>query len=168
MADTFASYAKRLQRFEREMSDEGMSHAVGRMAKDEAAKAARADLGGDEMFSGWPQAELVTRYDVLDEGSALLKPTRRSAGGWTVAEFGRNTGRSANSPILGPGVNRRTGLTSRTKTGRIRKVRAYGAARRWNGVTRGKNTASDAHDAIERKLPRVVDQRLARTIRSVF
>lgn len=153
MADTFASFSAKLSRFQKELTDDAMSHAIGKMAKSEATKAASADLGGDPKFSGW-KPELATRYDIVGPGRISFHPTRRSAGPWTVAELGRNASQ-------GPRIR----SSSLTPTGRRRSGRAI---KRWNGVTQGKNTATDALEAIEPKVSKIVDQRVGRAIRRAF
>ena len=116
------------------------------MAKEEAAKAAGADLGGDDRFSGWAKAPLVTRYDIVGPGRVSFHPTPKSAGPWTVANDGRN---QAAGPAIG-GKGKR------------------GSRKRWNGRTRGKGTADDALKAIEPKVPKIVDDQVARAIRKAF
>ena len=153
MADTFASFGAKVGKFQRELTDEALLHDIGKMAKDEARKAASADLGGDPKFSGWAPT-LETRYDIVGTGKVLLKPTRRSAGPWTVAEFGRHQ-------MSGPQLR----MSSIGLTGRRKRA---GAARRWNGVTQGKATASDALGEIEPKVPKLVEQQVARAIRKTF
>jgi hypothetical protein len=165
MADTLASFARKVELFQKELSDDAQSHAIGKMAKESAQQAGSADLGGDDSFSGWKAKPLVTRYDVIGPGRVSFHPTPRSAGPWTVAESGRNQGNAGG--FSGPGVNRSTGETSRTKSGGVRKVRARGA-RRWNGRTQGKNTASDALALIDKRLPKLVDSSIGRAIRKVF
>jgi hypothetical protein len=166
MADTFGTYAAKLDRFVKEMSDPAMAHAIGKMAKESTQEAVAADLGGDQFFSGWAP-ELKTAYDVIKGKPAIsFRPaSRRAAGPFTVAEIGRNQGNA--SGFSGPGLNRRTGVTSFTKSGRVRKQRAW-AAKRWNGRTAGKGTATDAHKLIEKRLPKVVDKALSRAIRKSF
>jgi len=123
--------------------------------RPEAYRAAAADLGGDPKFSGWrPWLELQIKPKAY--GAALI-PTRSSAGPWTVAERGRNQGNA--SGFSGPGINRRTGITSRTKSGNLRKVRAV-RARRWNGYTEGKNTATDATARIDGLVDGVAEKHL--------
>jgi hypothetical protein len=70
-----------------------------------------------------------------------------------VAEVGRNQS-------AGPSLR----SSSLTPTGRRRKAKA----RRWNGQTQGKNTASDALAAIEPKVPKLVDSHVGRAIRKTF
>jgi hypothetical protein len=168
MAETFASFAVKVDRFQKELSDDAQSHAIGKMAKEAAREAASADLGGDPAFSGWRRGapfELVTRYDIIGPGRVSFHPTPKSAGPWTVAESGRNQGNAGG--FSGPGVNRSTGATARTKSGGVRKVRARGA-RRWNGRTQGKQTASDALALIDKRLPKLVDGYVGRAIRKIF
>ena len=151
---------------------ESFSHALGKMADDLerdfrrtiamdmakagqkiARRAASDDLGGDPKFSGW-RPRLATVVKSTRDG-AILKPTRSSAGPWTVAEVGRNQGGA--SGFHGPGVNRRTGLTSRTKSGGVRKQRSR-KAKRWNGRTAGFGSASDALSVMEKQLPKIADK----------
>ena len=152
MADTFATLAAKVGRLEKELSDDARSHAIGKMAKEQATRAASADLGGDPKFSGWAPT-LDTRYDIIGPGRISFHPSRRSAGPWTVAEHGRNT-------AAGP----KASSSSLTATGRRRKVKA----RRYNGQTKGKQTASDALDLIDKALPKVVDKFVGQAIRKVF
>jgi hypothetical protein len=146
MADTFASFNAKVVKFQKELGDDAMGHALGKMAKEEATKAASADLGGDDKFSGWAKAPLVTRYDIVGPGRVSFHPTPRSAGPWTVAQSGRN---QAAGPAIGSKGKR-------------------GSRRRWNGRTQGKGTADDALAAIEPKVPKLAEQQVARAIRKVF
>jgi hypothetical protein len=148
MADTFASFAHKVDKFQHELTDDALGHAIGKMAKDEAKKAADADIG-DASFSGWTKKspiKLDTAYDIVGPGRVSFHPKKRSAGPWTVAEFGRNT---AAGPAIG-GKGKR------------------GSRRRWNGRTKGKGTATDALNAIEPKVPKLAEQQVARAIRKVF
>ena len=153
MADTFQSFNAKLVRFQKQLTDDALMHDIGKMAKDEARKAASADLGGDPKFSGWAP-ELTTRYDIVRPGVLSFKPSRRSAGPWTVAEIGRNQ-------TAGPSLR----SSSLTPTGRRRRP---GAVRRWNGVTQGKNTATEALVAIGPKVPKLVNTHVGRAIRKTF
>ena len=154
MADTFQSFAAKISRFQKELTDDATSHAIGKMAKEEADKAARADLGSDGQFSGWP-GKLATRYDIVGPGRLLFKPSNaRAAGKITVAEYGRNAS-------AGP----RERSSSLTRTGRRRSARSI---RRWNGVTAGKGTASDALAAIDKKVPKIVETAIGRAIAKTF
>lgn len=153
MADTFESFNRKLVKFTDELGDDATMHAIGKMAKAEADKAASADLGGDPKFSGWAP-ELKTRYDIVGKGRLLFKPaSRRAAGPWTVAELGRNT--AAGPRLVGPRL---------TRTGRVSRARQ----KRWNGRTEGKGTATTAVAAIDKQVSKIVDQRVSRAIRKTF
>jgi hypothetical protein len=152
MTDTFASFAAKVTKLQKEMTEESLMHDIGKMAKKEAEQAASGDLGGDPKFSGWAPT-LDTRYDIVGSGQLSFHPSKRSAGPWTVAEFGRNQS-------AGPSLR----SSSLTPTGRNRKAKA----RRWNGQTKGKNTATKALAAIESKVPKLVDTHIGRAIRKTF
>lgn len=167
---TFASieaFERELAQVERRMEQEYRTwgEKVAKAARPEAYRAAAADLGGDPKFSGWPGDWL--RLDVKPKrwGAALIPASRLAAGMWTVAEVGRNQGDAQG--FQGPGVNRRTGLTARTKSGNLRKVRAV-QSRRWNGYTQGKGTASDAQARFESLAERIPDQELKKLLRRSF
>lgn len=154
MADTFESFGRKVERFQKELTDDAMMHTIGKMAKAEADRAANADLGPDGQFSGWPGA-LSTRYEIVGPGRLSFKPSNaRAAGRITVAELGRNAS-------AGP----RLRSSSLTQTGRRRSARSI---RRWNGVTQGKRTATDALHAIEGKVPRIVQTQVGRAVRKTF
>ena len=119
-----------------------------------AHRAAANDLGGDIKHSGWG-VNLDVVAAPLKNGGVLIKPTRSSAGPWTVAERGRNIGESGKT--LGPGISQKTGVTSRNKNGALRKIGTV-KGKKWNGYTKPKNTASDAVAMFERDMPKVVDK----------
>jgi hypothetical protein len=136
MAESFGTFADRLARLEGQLSGAPLKRvmtAIGVEAKKIAERNASSDLGGDAKFSGWAPT-LTTRFDHVDEGKILFSPTRRSAGPWTVAEFGRNS--TAGPRMVGPRL---------TKTGRVSKARQ----KRWNGTTRGKGTATRVNARID-------------------
>jgi hypothetical protein len=146
------TFGVQLQRMVVALGAKAMTDACGEAAKKEAEKAASADLGGDPKFSGWAP-ELVTRYDVIRPGRISFHPTRRSAGPWTVAEFGRN---STEGPrMTGPRL---------TKTGRISKARV----KRYNGRTPAFHTATEALDLIEKRMPHVVNDEVGHVLRKFF
>lgn len=151
MAESFESLNRKIARLQKELSDDALLHSIGKMAKGEADKTARRDLGSDGQFSGWP-GRLGVRYDIVGEGKLLFKPSNaRAAGKITVADLGRNASQ-------GPRIRSST----LTPTGRKRSARSM---RRWNGVTAGKNTATDAVAAIEAKVPKMVRSHVPRAIR---
>lgn len=156
--DSLGSYGRKVDGFIGELEAEklrAMATKVGVKAKQIATDAASADLGGDPAFSGWRPATnwLATRFDHLEPGVISFHPTKRSAGPWTVAEFGRN--RAAGPRMVGPRL---------TKTGKVSKARQ----RRYNGQTEGKGTASDALAKIEPMVPEVVDAEVTKAIRKFF
>lgn len=126
------------------------------------------DLGSNRAFSGWNRGAPIpadTRLRPARNQATLITPNRSSAGVITVAERGRNQGNA--SGFHGPGINRRTGLTARTAAGAVRRVRAS-RARRWNGTTAGKGTASRAVKDMERQLPRIADRAVLKLTRKRF
>ena len=156
----FAREVARLQRdLERQLrsASKDMAQAGAKVAAREAARY----LGGDTRFSGWSGPDLADmRIQRAGRSGHVLPPTRGSAGAWTVADRGRNKGNA--SGFQGPGVNRRTGLTSRTKAGNVRKVRAV-KRRRWNGYTAGFGTAARAADMMD-KAAEPIAERAMRTV----
>lgn len=160
---TLGAFSADIKKLGRTLGNEGATQIVkvmGAEAQKLATRAASSDLGGDPKFSGWAP-RLDTQLRPLEAGRMLLTPTRSSAGPWTVAESGRNQGNA--SGFSGPGVNRTTGVTARTKTGALRKVRAT-KGKRWNGTTRGKGTASDAVAAFNREMPKIAARETAKVI----
>jgi hypothetical protein len=159
--DTFTSLGQKIYKFEQSMTDDAVSHALGKMAKAQSVVAASADLGGDAKFSGWAP-KLDTRYDVIGPGRISFHPSKRSAGPWTVAQEGRNN--SGASGFAGPGINAKTGASALTKTGKVRSRKS----KKWNGTTAGKNTATSALKLIDKLLPRVVERLMKQQIRRIF
>jgi hypothetical protein len=148
---SFAEFGKALESMQKDIEANTVKIArdMGERAQRIAAAEAAADIGGS--FSGWKRSnpiELDTKLKTIKNG-VVLSPTRVSAGPWTVAERGRNSGNATG--FSGPGINRSTGLTSRTKSGGLRKVRAT-KGKRWNGHTAGMHTASRATSRMEREV----------------
>jgi hypothetical protein len=163
---SFEAFGREIDAMNRDLENEMDRNIAKMMAKEASAIAYREaakDLGGDPKFSGWkPWLKLEVKQT---RSGAVLHPTRNSAGPWTVAERGRNQGNAAG--FSGPGINRRTGITSRTKSGGLRKVRSV-RAKRWNGRTLGKNTASDAVAAMEQQLPKIAERESRKVIQRHF
>lgn len=158
-----AEFTKRLDTFARGIRDPELGKVMklaGEKAQKIAEQEASSDLGGDPKFSGW-KPTLDTRTKYLGDGRLMLMPTGRSAGPWTVAERGRNQGNAGG--FAGPGVNRASGLTARTKSGAVRRVRAS-KGRRWNGRTAGKSTASRALGRISDDFPKYLDKAVNQSI----
>ena len=157
MADTLASFNRRVERFEKELTDDALGHAIGKMAKEEASAGANADLTNAD-FSGWRRGgpiKLDTGYNIVGRGQVQLKPTPKSAGPWTVLSVGRNAGDASIGPMQGPTL---------TKTGKVSRAKR----KRWNGSTKGKGTADKVHAEIEKKAPKVVDVQIAKAINKIF
>lgn len=162
MADSFASFAKRLDIMMQGLRDPQLKQVmakVGKKAQDVAEKAASSDLGGDPKFSGW-KPTLDTKVVHVGEGRIRIQPTGPSAGPWTVAESGRHP----QAAFQGPSINQRTGTTSRTKSGRI-AARRPGRARRYNGNTAGKGTATKAAREMDRVTPPIFEEAVRDAIR---
>lgn len=163
--DAFGADVKKMVRDLERKEAKRITREMAEKAQQIAEAAASRDLGGDPKFSGWAPT-LDTQIKPSRDGLGhVIMPTRSSAGPWTVAEFGRNQGNA--SGFAGPGINRSTGLTARTKSGGIRRQRMR-KAKRWNGVTRGKGTASDAVSRMDRELPRIAEREVRRVIARQF
>lgn len=146
---SFDEFGKALERMEKDIESKSklLAREMGIKAQGIAEAAASADLGGDPKFSGW-KPTLDTKLFTIRTG-VVVAPTRSGAGPWTVAEFGRHNGNAGG--FSGPGVNRKTGLTSRTKSGGLRKVQAS-KGKRWNGHTKAFHTADKAVKRMEIEL----------------
>lgn len=168
--NSFGEAASHMALFRREWEGKQLDAkalAVAKKLIPEATKAASGDLGGDPAFSGWNPSTnwLETEAKIVGPGAAIVKPTPRSAGPWTVAERGRNVGETGR--LLGPGVSQKTGLTSRTKSGKLRKVRAV-QGKRWNGVTAGHRTATKAGVVFDREVPKLIERVVDETNTAYF
>lgn len=167
--ESLAAFGKELAGLEGDLTGpekRKVTRAMGDRAQTIAARAAARRLGGDRAFSGWDRGrpiQLGTRLRNARDGNTLMTPT--FPGGWTVAERGRNQGNAGG--FAGPGINVRTGITSRTKSSAVRRTRAR-ASRRWNGTTPPKRVASDALVEMERQLPKIADQAVLIVTRKRF
>ena len=152
MADGFGDLARRYERVVGELNGKGGRRRLGQVgmrAKPEIAHAVRGDIG-DLSMSGWrrgAEVEITGRFDVVSDTAVVMSPEKRARGGMRVLQSGRNHGDA--SGFQGPGVNRSTGETQRTKSGGVRKVRAR-QGRRWNGVTDGKETWTHAEERLSK------------------
>lgn len=142
----------------------GITRAMGVKGQAVADQVAAGDLGGDRKFPHWAPP-LDTQLKDGKNGSTILTPTRESAGPWTVSAVGRNQGNAGG--FAGPGINKRTGRTARTKSGGVRKVRATGL-KRWNGTTRGMNTAEKAVKRMLVEVPAVAEDGVRKVIMRHF
>ena len=153
--DTFASFAKRLDGFANGLSGpqlKAIATKIGTEAKKDATAAASADLGGDPKFSGWAPT-LDTRFDHVGPGVISFHPSKRGAGPWTVAEFGRNS--TAGPRMTGPRL---------TKKGRVSTAKQ----KKWNGRTQGKGTATSALAVIKDETPHRVENLVQKAMKKAF
>lgn len=121
-------------------------------------------IGADMEFSGWqpgPAFDLkIKRLNDAVKGYGVMPARRGGGGAWTVGEIGRNMGNLSSSFKM-VGGNRKTGLTSMTKSGAPRKVREF-AQKRWNGYTPAWGLASEAKSRFKEKTDRVIDASIVR------
>lgn len=160
---SFTAFERELGKLAKDLDDatkRRITREMGEKAQQIARATASADLGGDPKFSGWAPT-LDTQLKAGRDGSTILMPTRSGAGPWTVAEQGRNQGNAGG--FSGPGINTKTGKTSRTKSGGVRKVRAR-ASKRWNGTTDPKHTATEAGKRMESELPPIAERGVRKVI----
>jgi hypothetical protein len=168
---TLAAFGQELRGLEVDLTGpeaRRITRAMGKEAQDIANRQAAASLGQDRAFSGWNRGQPIpadTRLVNVGASNTMLIPTRHGAGIWTTVTFGRNQGNA--SGFAGPGINIRTGLTARTKSGAVRRSRAR-RSRRWNGVTRGKGTGERAVSEMDRRLPLIADKAVLKVSRKRF
>lgn len=173
MASGFAQasndIAKRLMILESGLAGKDRAAAMmrlGRAAQQDHLKAARADLGGDNKFSGWARAPLNTELDQakLNAGQVTVRPTGRARGPYRVAESGRGAS-GATGGFQGPSINRKTGTTFRTKKRGNVSMRQSGArVKRWSGTTAGKNTWTDGVQIVARETPDRLRKEIRKTL----
>lgn len=141
---------------------------AARLAEKIAVTEVRRDVGGDTRMSGWDRdlADLVVKPLRGSTAGAMLHPTRKSGGPWKVVEIGRNQGnalgRGGTAIFLGPSINRKTGQTARTKTGKVARRRFR--RRQWNGYTSGFGTASRAVSKFEDAAAKSHDKNLRKVL----
>ena len=128
---------------------------VGVRLKVVGKSAVAGELGGNALYSRWPGTDAldVAFKHHSTPGGITMHRTRGSAGPWAVATEGRNQGNA--SGVSGPGINTRTGVTSRTKSGGLRKTRAR-AAKRWSGTTKPLHTWDKAAAAMGDRAPKIM------------
>jgi hypothetical protein len=143
-----------------------MMTRLGKAGEGDARKAANADLGGDNKFSGWARAPLDTESKYLGDGQMYVGPTKKGGGPWTVAQSGRNS-----NGIMGLKTNRSGQLVRRGGT-RVRKkdgVRVDKWRRTtWNGTTAGKGTAFDAQAITKRETPKRLRKESLKVVTTAF
>lgn len=167
--DTFASFGRRLSALERALTDpelRAVMDDVGKQAQADIDKAARADLGGDLEFSGWPGNPIATERKHPGLGKVEVAPTPRARGVTRVAEQGRNPdGLAALRTGRGGRLQRRAGSRLRKRDG-VRVDKWKGT--RWNGRTAPKHTWTDAVKVIEAESPRRIARAIDHKLRRIF
>lgn len=119
-------------------------------------------LGGPK-FRRW-NVPIVAKAKTTETG-LIFAPQGRSKGPERVAEQGRNQGNAKG--FAGPGVNTKTGATSRTKKGDVRAVKAR-KGKRWNGTTKGKETWTKTTEEFSKTLPPKLQSSFVKVISEVF
>lgn len=132
-------FADDLNRLAKDLDGAPMRQVMSKLgvaAKTDAADASRRTLGADGGFSGWPRlGALQARYSEHREpGGVTVHRTPRSAGGWRVAEEGRNQAAGPPAPAGRVPGSRRT-------------------RRRWNGRTHGLGTWTDVEQLVFQRTP---------------
>lgn len=166
-ADAFAREIAQFQRkLEREYARE-IGKRIAKEAQDIAEREAKRDVGSDLQMRGWAP-RLETQIKQKPSGDTWLMPTKFSAGPWTEKEKGRNADGGVGL-FQGPAANLRTGRATRNRAGDlVVRNRRQRRARRWNGRTQGKGTATRANKAIERKIPAEVEKVFKRQLARHF
>lgn len=143
-----------------------MAQAVGDRLAPLVRQAIVADIGKPSMRN-WPskgepegraivlKGERAAEFGTARTGGVMIIRDRRGAGMVRLLDRGRNMGQAAG--VAGPGVNRKTGITARTKSGNVRKVKAQ-AGKRWNGYTQPEYTWADALKLMRAAAPGAVHE----------
>ena len=153
----FTSLDNKFDQLSKELSGKAGLQRLERVGKKVAPKVAEAvssDLG-DTSMSGWRRGAPIAIKGVakVEDNSVVIEPNPKGKGPARVLESGRNQGNA--SGFSGPGINRTTGETSRTKAGKLRKVRAR-KGKQWNGYTTGRGTWSKASEQIAKEAPKLM------------
>ncbi len=164
MAQPSADIAARLVGMQKAIGPEATKKRVQRLSTALVAAANNVpagDLGGDKAFSGWKKiGPLRAKANPHSDGmGTTIGREPKSAGGWRVAQIGRNQGETG--AFLGPAINRVTGATNRTKTGKIKKP-SFKSGRKWNGVTKGFGT----WDKVDARLAKVAPKQIGQETRA--
>lgn len=140
--------------------------AVGLKLRTEVDHAVARDIG-DTSMSGWRRSspiDISGKAEMLSDTELEISPTKRARGPMRTLDVGRNMGNARG--IAGPGVSA-DGTTARTKSGKLRKVRAR-KGKRWNGTTPARHTWANADTAIAAKAPAAMAEQLDDAMSSLF
>lgn len=159
MSVNLAAFGLKVDKVLDELDDPGLFRAVGMEGKKLANRAVRNDIG-DMSMSGWRRGkpfDIGSRFDVA-ERTVEISPQRIAKGPMRVLEEGRKAYRAGDSRSSGTRTRKRDGAV-------INKSRTV---KRNVGATRGKNTWSDATEAMERELPKAAHEHVTRVLRKHF
>lgn len=180
--DDLASVAQQLEQLATVFDEEAkkiIANGIQDTAKVVVESAIRSSVG-DLSMSGWRRGSPIplSSHTGIEKAGIVVRPGTvdrvwaRGLGPMRVLEQGRNHGGA--SGLHGPGIvrndtkNYSAGETARTKSGRVKKVKAW-AAKRWNGTTVGKGTWSKALDGLERQVPQAAQEALFKdSVRKLF
>jgi hypothetical protein len=149
MADTFASFSRKIGDLESELDGSKLKaklEQIGKESKGDAEKAVRGDLG-DLSMSNWRRGspiQILARYDLRSDHEIEVTPSPRARGPWRVLEDGRRGGAATDLVLVG-----------RVRKSGTRRAKSRG---RNQGGTAGKSTWSDAVAIMERETPKRVDR----------
>lgn len=179
---SFADFGRSLDALARDLTvteKRAITRKMAEESKRAAVASARLAVGADAKFSGWPgepRALDSLQIKPLRDGRTGMWPTRKSGGPWKVAELGRNrgvnrfggaTGRGGVALFQGPSIDRASGDTYRTKSGKVRMTRSRRRSK-WSGYTPAKHTASEAVQVMERTVPPIAEREVRRVMDKRF
>jgi hypothetical protein len=137
--DSLAGLARKVQRIEKELSDESLMRAVGMKGKQIGNSAIQSGAGGDLGLSNWRRGKPVNlgvRFDNVNPSTLEIGPRPRARGAVKVLNEGRKAGTS-------------------------RKGRPVSASR-------GKGSWDRASTEMERELPDVAKRHTSKVLRKHF
>ena len=95
--DSLAGLARKVQRIEKELSDESLMRAVGMKGKQIGNSAIQSAAGGDLALSNWRRGRplnLAVRFDNVNPSTLEIGPRPRARGPVRVLTDGRKAGTS--------------------------------------------------------------------------
>ena len=137
--DSLAGLARKVQRIEKELTDESLMRSVGMKGKQIGNQAIQSDAGGDLGLSNWRRGRPINmgvRFDNVNPSTLEIGPRPRGRGPVRVLNEGRK-----------PGVSRRGRPVS---------------------ASRGKGTWDRASAEMDRELPRVAEKHTSKVLRKHF